>query len=387
MATLQETSNFDWQNFFIAHLSSDITSSATDIFLDTIPTPSEGILVIDPDTPANSEVIFYNSKTSSKVTCPSAANGRGYDGSTAIAHLSGTKVIMAPVGDMFRYLRNILVTVSQNYFGLFDFVESGLVWSGDAYASTRNASMTSGVVWQGGQRLSISAVTAHSFTASKDTYIDILNTSGVGSVVYTEVANNAASPALAANSVRIGIVITGATNIASSASVNQGQETMLLPIASSTPYTVTDSLGNLICPRDPNRKVLGFRRITSNATTTSSSYAAITGLSVPVIVPSNRKVRVTVFHQGTQSNIASEGYQLGIFEGATLAALTTQISGTQITQPASSPSYWEVPAMAAVRTPGSSTVFYTAGWLQQGGHTLTMAADATDPAYILVELV
>src|SRR5258706_10228017 len=105
MATGQETTNFDWQNNFTAHLTADITASATDIFLDSIPTPSESCLVIDPDTPANFEVIFYNSKTASKVVCPSAALGRGYDGSTAASHLTGTKVILAPIGDMFRYIR------------------------------------------------------------------------------------------------------------------------------------------------------------------------------------------------------------------------------------------------------------------------------------------
>lgn len=118
MATGQETTNFDWQNNYTAHLTADITSSSTDIFLDTVPTPSEGILVIDPDTPANFEVIFYNSKSATKVTCPSAALGRGYDGSTATSHLTGTKVIMAPVGDMFRYIRTLATTTPQGWTAL-----------------------------------------------------------------------------------------------------------------------------------------------------------------------------------------------------------------------------------------------------------------------------
>jgi len=118
----------------------------------------------------------------------------------------------------------------------FDYVASGLVWSGDAYGSTRNASMTSGVVVINGNPITVASVTARSFTASRDTYIDVLDAGdGTGTVVYTEVTNNAASPALAANSIRIGIIVTGASNIANVGSVNQGQEDKLLPITSSTP--------------------------------------------------------------------------------------------------------------------------------------------------------
>jgi len=152
--------------------------------------------------------------------------------------------------------------------GMFDYVVSTalsgtppLTWSGDAYASTRLASMTSGTVYINGRRLSISAVVSRTFTASRDTYVDILdNGDGTATLVYTEVTNNNTSPALAANSMRIAIIVTGASNIASAASINQGQVDKVLPIASSIAYTKTDSLGNLICPRDPNRKIIGYRQ-------------------------------------------------------------------------------------------------------------------------------
>jgi hypothetical protein len=142
--------------------------------------------------------------------------------------------------------------------------------------------MTSGVVRINGRRFTVATVTARSFTASKDTYVDILYsaTDNTGTPVYTEVTNNAASPALASNSVRIGIVVAGATSIAAAASINQGQETMLLPIASSIPYAVTDSLGNLICPRDPNRKVLGFKQVLADQTLISGP-SDITGFKLP----------------------------------------------------------------------------------------------------------
>jgi hypothetical protein len=104
------SSNLDFQNFFSAKLTSSLTASDTDIPMDTIPSISEGVLVIDWDVAASREVIFFNSKTASKVVCPSVANGRGFDGSTATTHASGANVIMAPVADYFRYIKYIATT-------------------------------------------------------------------------------------------------------------------------------------------------------------------------------------------------------------------------------------------------------------------------------------
>ncbi len=213
----------------------------------------------------------------------------------------------------------------------FDHIASGLVWSGDAYASTRNASMSAGIIYINGRRISISGVSARSFTASRDTYIDVLdNQDGTGTLVYTEVTNNAASPALAANSVRIGIIVTGASNIASVGSVNQGEVGKVLPIASSIPYMTTDSLGNLIAPRDPLRKVLGYRQILSNATTTSQSD--ITGLNLTVIIPTGRRFKVSGFLGGGTASAANNGVSMQLYDvtaGAQIASManSTNASG------------------------------------------------------------
>jgi hypothetical protein len=270
---------------------------------------------------------------------------------------------------------------------LFDHVASGCVWSGDAYASTRNASMTAGVVYIGGKRVSVSAVTARAFTASKDTYIDVDNT---GTITYTEVTNNAASPALSANNVRLGIIVTGASNIAAAGSVNQGQETMVLPIASSIPYAVTDSLGNLICPRDPNRKILGYRQQLTNATSASSTAAQIPALSCPVIVPTGRKIRITTYtgHAYNNSGTAQAGAVLGIWDG-------TVGSGTQLVQSnfssAAQPAGQTGTSLtaSAVVTPSTTSKTYNssfATWTSGGGNAAAVGS-STSPLYIQVELV
>lgn len=196
-----------------------------------------------------------------------------------------------------KFLLSDLVTLFLNNIpaaeGSFGFVSTGLIWTADAAGSTRAATMSLGRVKVNSTFLAIGAVTSRIFTASRDTYVDILdNLDGTGTIVYTEVTNNNASPALAANSIRIAIIVTGATTIATSGSINQGEENKVLPIASSVPYQVTDSLGNLICTRDPTRSTLGYRQTITDFTTSSASVVQLTGLSCPVIVPTGRKIEL-----------------------------------------------------------------------------------------------
>lgn len=131
MSTLLGTTALDFQNFYQSALTSDITDVATDIFIDTVPSVSEGILVIDPDSSANREIIYYSSKTGTKVVCP--ANGRGYDSSTAAAHSGGTKVIMAPVADWFNMLRTGQLGSADMRGGWLSAAET---WTYASFAST-----------------------------------------------------------------------------------------------------------------------------------------------------------------------------------------------------------------------------------------------------------
>lgn len=208
---------------------------------------------------------------------------------------------------------------------MFDYVASGGVWSGDAYASTRNASMTALTCYINGRRGTISAVTARSFTASKDTYVDVLNSSGTFSLVYTEVANNAASPALAANSIRIAIVVTGAGNIANVGSINQGEELKVLPTVTGTEFmTVTDSIGNLICPRDPGRRVLGYRQVAANQANATTTHTDVTGLKCPVIIPSGRKVEITAPFPAGYNSTATNGIAYVIYDVTQGAVISSE---------------------------------------------------------------
>ena len=210
----------------------------------------------------------------------------------------------------------------------FDFVASGCVWTADSAGSTLNGSMTAGVVYIGGKRVTVSLVTAHAFTASKDTYVDVDNT---GTLHYTEATNNAASAALTSGYLRLAIVVTGASSIAAAASINQGQQDRVLPIASSIAYSVSDSLGNLICPRDPQRRILGGALMAADYTITSSSMTDVTGVQTTINVPTGRKVRLSFQCRGTDQGTSGSNNTIAIRESSTvLAEQITLQTGQQL---------------------------------------------------------
>ena len=239
--------------------------------------------------------------------------------------------------------------------------------------------MTAGICYINGRRISISAVSARSYTASKDTYVDVLdNQDGTGTLVYTEVANNAASPALASNSMRIGIVVTGASNIASVASINQGQTDKILPIASSIAYTVTDSIGNLICPRDPNRKMLGFRQVATTQTPITTEVDA-TGVSMNVIVPANRKVKLTAASNFSCSAAAGAVGTCTVKRSTTTIGFFYTVLTTNDLQ--------ENVMRSCFDQPSSGVQSYKLTFTKAlGGGTMSNAAAASLPTFLLVEL-
>ena len=253
---------------------------------------------------------------------------------------------------------------------LADFVYSGCVVT---VTSGLGWSMTTGVVYIGGKRLTVSSATG-TVTASKDTYFDVLdNGDGTGVLVNTGgniVTTNTASPTLAASSIRIAIVVAGA----SITSINQGSTTAVAPVISSTVLMFTDSLGNIIYPADPNRRIIGYRQITAMFTGTGFALQAVTGLSVPVIIPAgSRKVKITVssynFAGGGAVNpnmwdgVVSSGTQVGSW----LFAAST--SGTM---------------QCSLNASGSKT--YNLGITASSG-TVSVAAFANAPAFIMVELI
>jgi hypothetical protein len=100
------TPNLGFQNFFTTTLASGITNTDTTIYLNSLPTPSEGYLVIEPDSSTNKEIIYYTSKGANFVTLPSVAAGRGVGGTSAVSHNSGVTCQMNVVAEHFEALQD-----------------------------------------------------------------------------------------------------------------------------------------------------------------------------------------------------------------------------------------------------------------------------------------
>lgn len=131
----------------------------------------------------------------------------------------------------------LLKTTSLDHFFKPSELISNYIASGGVVAQTvtLTGSFSDIVYYINGLRYTKSAVTNKVYTASKDTYVDI-GTDGV--VDYTEVANGAASPALAANHIRIAKVVTSGVAITS---VSQfGADSLLNSIYPRGPITGED---------------------------------------------------------------------------------------------------------------------------------------------------
>lgn len=212
MPTQKDPSTFGYQNFFSTTLTGDITSGTLTIGLATVPTPTSGILIIEPDSTSSREVVFYTSKGASTVTCPS--DGRGWSGTSASAHLTGSTVIMASVDEYFEGLADGTLSTDPLRSTLF----GNHVVSGGAVAQSSGliGTFSDIVFYLNGQRYTGSTIANKTYTASKDTYVDITATSGgTVTVAYNEVANGATAPTLAANYIRLAKVVTNGSAITS----------------------------------------------------------------------------------------------------------------------------------------------------------------------------
>lgn len=92
------------------------------------------------------------------------------------------------------------------------FVYTGLTLNPTTGWSNLEAGITAGTAYVNGKRAVVSAVNSHTFTASKDTYVDVDYN---GSITYVPVANGAETPAVTSNSTRLMKVVTSGTAITS----------------------------------------------------------------------------------------------------------------------------------------------------------------------------
>jgi hypothetical protein len=256
----------------------------------------------------------------------------------------------------------------------WNFIASGCVWTGNALGATLLASMSAGVVYINGVRLTVAAVVSRAFTANNDTYVDFKdNGDGTASVTYSTVANNVASPALAGagtffNTLRNAIIVAGATAIANINKVNNGQLRADAPVVASNTLTVNDSLGNLIGNRSPQPRLLGYRN-GANTSVGAGGTATITGTTCPIVLPSTfRRIKGTLTARDHGNNTAGQYSGVGIAnstDAVNISPGSFTNSGTTIVP--ASPSGYDSPLttnptyIGQISSPGTGTATAEAG--------------------------
>lgn len=209
------SNNLAFDNFYSTTLSSTITASDTTIYLNALPTASEGYLVIEPDSSSNREIIYYTSKGANYVTCPSAATGRGVGGTTAVSHNSGSTTQMNTVAEMFEDIQGGSANTGMHQY--FDESFADYIKSGGAITQATGliASVSSGVSYINGRRLTFNGI-SKTLTASKDTYFDLYETDGsnIATISYTELSSGATGSTPVSNGVHLGMVRSNASVLA-----------------------------------------------------------------------------------------------------------------------------------------------------------------------------
>ena len=128
----------------------------------------------------------------------SVITNRIEDGAVTTTKIADGDVTQEKIDTDLKYFRE----------GLNDFVASGGVWSADSFGVNLLGSMTAVVVYVSGKRVTAGVVSAHAFTASKHTAVDL----GIdGTIDYNEGASFSAMPALAADHIRLAVIVTDAT--------------------------------------------------------------------------------------------------------------------------------------------------------------------------------
>ena len=179
------TTNITFQNFFSTTLSADITDTATDIFLNAVPNGSEGFLVIEPDSTTNREIIYYTSKTALKVTCPSVADGRGQDDTTAHSHVTGSTVIMAPVAAYYEALLSLFQTTPAGWTSITGNI-SAVTANGNRSYSLTTSSDNSAVISPGMRLRTTRTVSAPTQSASLNGSTQYFSKSSPSGMTFTD---------------------------------------------------------------------------------------------------------------------------------------------------------------------------------------------------------
>lgn len=202
-----------------------------------------------------------------------------------------TKAESAKVNQNFTDLSTGLADVDDNSLQLFraethqNNIRTGIIWSiGTLLTGGSTIGIYSVVDPSGDMRRIAIGTLSKTFTASKDTYIDVNH---LGVPTYVEVANGATTGmTLTANSIRVAKVVTNATTITS---ITQGG---------------ADALGNMIYPVNPTNIKVNQTIVNTGTAAGNLLYFNLGGLKIVV----GKSPNTVSGNQGTQTYVIPAGW-------------------------------------------------------------------------------
>lgn len=288
------TSHFpEAENGFTTTTAGSVSSGAATVTLNSVAGYTNGkpvVLVIDPTDPAKKQTFTGIVDTSgvqiTSVVWTAGTNQTHALGATVVDYATATHISMISKGievshdqdgtlkagavDNAAVVASGILTADRNVPSANIETYRSEATSDFIVTGTGTVAQSAGLVgtfsnityYMSGVRYTASSIANKTYTASKDTYVDI-NTSGT--VTYVEVANGAtAGMTLTASSIRVAKVITNGSAITSVVQLG------------------TDPLGNLIFPSSPTPKMTVIRQDdTTNTPKTKSVILTGWGVITP----------------------------------------------------------------------------------------------------------
>lgn len=274
---------------FSTTLSASVNdTTSTSFSLNALPGRYPCVLLVDPGTSSQEKVQVTGEGTGTVTVV------RNYDGAGAHTHSLGATVVDY---DSPEYIIDIVTLLEANFNSdntpggtllgssfansLGNFIVSGLTIP--VPSSSLTGTVALGIAYYAGVKYSVASDGGHAYTASKDTYVDI--NPSTGGFTYSQVSNGAAAPAIAANSIRIALVVTNGSQII------------------STQQAGVDSLGNLIYPTKPSPTLSDIQQYRSQL-----ADFVVSGLTAPTSASLSTTIALgTVYFKGLLYSIASDG--------------------------------------------------------------------------------
>jgi hypothetical protein len=174
-----------------------------------------------------------------------------------------------------------------------------------------------------------------------------------------------------------GSVLLQAPSTASNRTATLPDATTTL-VGTDTTQTLTNKTitsPTIISTDSANTRQLGYAQVTANQGSITTAVD-LTGLSVTVNVLSGQRIKITGFIPQLSSTVTSDQAIVSILEGG------TQLQGAVAYTGSSSGTYCQP---VCILSPSAGSHTYKLQAARTGTGTMTMAAAATYPAFILVE--